>query len=130
MRRPVPLLLSSLIGLIGLFAWRGGRSTTPPDLIVYGRVWTGDSAKPWAGAVAVAGDTVVAAGDSARVARMAGPATRALSSGKGMVVPGFMDGHVHFLSGGFQLISVDLRSADSPAEFIARLKAYAATLHP
>jgi predicted amidohydrolase YtcJ len=47
-----------------------------------------------------------------------------------MVVPGFMDGHVHFLSGGFQLISVDLRSADSPAEFIARLKAYAATLHP
>jgi predicted amidohydrolase YtcJ len=30
---------------------------------------------------------------------MAGPAARALSSGKGMVVPGFMDGHVHLLSG-------------------------------
>jgi predicted amidohydrolase YtcJ len=130
MPRRFPLLRSSLVGLIGLLAWRGSPSPTPPDLVVYGRVWTGDSAKPWAGAVAVAGDTVVDVGDSARVARMAGPATRVMSGGKGMVVPGFMDGHVHFLSGGFQLISVDLRSADSPAEFIARLKAYAATLHP
>jgi predicted amidohydrolase YtcJ len=39
-----------------------------------------------------------------------------------------MDGHVHFLSGGFQLTSVDLRDADSPAEFIRRLKRYAANL--
>src|SRR5712691_1264829 len=130
MPRHAPLLRSSFVGLIGLFVCHGAPSTTPPDLVVYGRVWTGDSAAPWAGAVAVAGDTVVAVGDSARVARLAGPATRALSSGKGMVVPGFMDGHVHFLSGGFQLTSVDLRSADSPAEFIARLKAYAARLHP
>jgi hypothetical protein len=130
MTRLAALLGSSLIGLIGLFAWRGTSSTSPPDLIVYGRVWTGDSASPWAGAVAVAGDTVVAVGDSARIARMASPSTRALANGRGMVVPGFMDGHVHFLSGGFQLISVDLRSSDSPAEFIARLKTYAGTLHP
>ena len=34
------------------------------DLIVYGRVWTGDSARPWAGAVAVRGDTVAAVGGS------------------------------------------------------------------
>jgi predicted amidohydrolase YtcJ len=114
--------------LIGLFACRGAPSTTPPDLIVYGRVWTGDSAAPWAGAVAVAGDTVVAVGDSARLARMAGSATRALSSGQGMVVPGFMDGHTHFMDGGLQLARIDLRDAASPAEFIARLKAYAAKL--
>src|SRR3954447_2955012 len=126
MTRRATLLRSSLIGFIGLFAWRGTSSTIPPDLIVYGRVWTGDSASPWARAVAVAGDTVVAVGDSAPIARMAGPSTRVLANGQGMVVPGFMDGHVHFLSGGFQLISVDLRSAPSPAEFIARLKAYAA----
>lgn len=130
MPRPVPFLRSSLIASIGLCVCRGAPSTAAPSLVVYGRVWTGDSAAPWAGAVAIAGDTVVAVGDSARIARMAGPATRALSSGKGMVVPGFMDGHVHFLSGGFQLTSVDLRSADSPAAFIGRLKAYALTLRP
>jgi predicted amidohydrolase YtcJ len=121
-------LRPSLVGLIGLLACRGAPSTIPPDLIVYGRVWTGDSAAPWAGAVAVAGDTVVAVGDSTRLARMAGSATRALSSGQGMVVPGFMDGHTHFMDGGLQLTRIDLRDAASPAEFIARLKAYAAKL--
>jgi predicted amidohydrolase YtcJ len=119
---------SSLIGSIGLSTCGGTPSTISPDLVVFGRVWTGDSASPWAGAVAVLGDTVVAVGDSARVARMAGPATRALSSGKGMVVPGFMDGHIHFMDGGAQLVSLDLRDATSPAEFVARLKAYARKL--
>ena len=47
-----------------------------------------------------------------------------------MVVPGFMDGHAHFLRGGFQLTSVDLRDAATPAEFIARIKSFAATSKP
>ena len=103
---------------------------TPPDLVVYGRVWTGDSARPWAGAVAVSGDTVLAVGDSAEIARLAGPGTRVLSNGAAMVVPGFMDEHVHFTDGGFQLASVDLRPANSPQEFVARLKAYALERQP
>jgi predicted amidohydrolase YtcJ len=101
----------------------------PPaaDLVAYGRVWTGDTAAPWAGAVAVSGDTIVAVGDSAGVSIYVGPATRILDNARGMITPGFMDGHAHFSSGGFQLASVDLRDAANPQEFIARLKAYAAT---
>lgn len=105
-------------------------ASRPADLVVYGRVWTGDSAAPWAQAVAVAGDTIAAVGDSAAVAKLIGTGTRVISNGKAMVTPGFMDGHAHFLSGGFQLASIDLRDASSPAEFIARLKAYAAKLRP
>ncbi|HEX6644281.1 MAG TPA: amidohydrolase [Gemmatimonadales bacterium] len=97
------------------------------DLVAYGRVWTGDTAAPWAGAVAVSGDTIVAVGDSAAVSAYVGPNTRVLDNAKGMITPGFMDGHAHFSSGGFQLASVDLREASSPQEFIAKLKAYAAT---
>ena len=100
------------------------------DLVVYGRVWTGDSAARWAQAVAVSGQTIAAVGDSAEIAKRVGPGTRVLANGKAMVVPGFMDGHTHFLTGGFQLASVDLRDAASPAEFIARLKRYAAGLQP
>src|SRR4051812_6826510 len=47
-----------------------------------------------------------------------------------MVTPGFMDGHLHFTDGGFQLASVDLRPANSPEEFIARLKAFASERRP
>ncbi len=105
-------------------------SAPAADLVVFGRIWTGDSARPWAQAVAVVGDTVAAVGDSSRIVSAVGPRTRVLSNGKAMVTPGFMDGHVHFLSGGFQLTSVDLRDAESPAEFIRRLKRYAAKLKP
>jgi predicted amidohydrolase YtcJ len=100
------------------------------DLIVYGRVWTGDSTRPWAQAVAVSGDTIIAVGDSATIAQTQGSNTRVMENGKAMVVPGFMDGHAHFLRGGFQLTSVDLRDAATPAEFIARIKAFAAKSEP
>ncbi|MEO7137839.1 MAG: amidohydrolase [Gemmatimonadales bacterium] len=104
--------------------------TRSADLVVYGRVWTGDSANPWAGAVAVAGDTIVAVGDSATLAKLIGSGTRVIHNGKAMVTPGFIDGHVHLLSGGFQIARVNLRDASSPAEFTRRLKEHAARLPP
>lgn len=102
----------------------------PADLMVYGRVWTGDSARPWAQAVAVAGDTIVAVGDSAGLAKLVGKSTKVISNGKAMVTPGFTDGHVHLLSGGFQLAKVNLREASSPTEFTRRLKEHAAKVPP
>ena len=105
-------------------------ASKPADLLVFGRVWTGDSARPWAQAVAVAGDTIVAVGDSAGLATLAGPGTRVIRNGKAMVTPGFTDGHVHLLSGGFQLARVSLREASSPTEFTRRLKEHAAKVPP
>ena len=104
----------------------------PPaaDLVAYGRVWTGDTTRPFAAAVATRGDTVLAVGDSATIAAYVGEKTRVLNNGKGLITPGFMDDHVHFLDGGFQLSSVDLRSSDSPQEFIRRLQAFAAERRP
>jgi hypothetical protein len=109
---------------------RSDQGAPAADLMVYGRIWTGDSANPWARAVAVRGDTIAAVGDSAKLAAMIGPKTRVIANGTAMIVPGFMDGHAHFLRGGFQLTSVDLRDATSPREFVARIKAFAATLRP
>jgi predicted amidohydrolase YtcJ len=122
---PVASRRLALLTLAGLAACRPGPSAGPPDLVVYGRVWTGDSAEPWAGAVAVAGDTISAVGDSATIAGLAGPDTKVLANGQGMVTPGFMDGHLHFVDGGFQLASVDLRPANAKTEFIERVAAFA-----
>jgi len=107
-----------------------GPASKPADLMVYGRVWTGDSARPWAQAVAVAGDTILAVGDSAGLAKLVGSSTKVISNGKAMVTPGFTDGHVHLLSGGFQIARVNLRDASSPTEFTRRLKEHAAKLPP
>lgn len=118
------------IALAGLMACGTAPHGVPADLVVYGRIWTGDSVTPWAGALAVSGDTVRAVGDSASIAPLVGAGTRVLANGAAMVVPGFMDGHLHFTDGGFQLASVDLRPANTPGEFIARLKAFAAERRP
>ncbi|HEU5041206.1 MAG TPA: amidohydrolase, partial [Gemmatimonadales bacterium] len=82
----------SLLALAGCFGCRGAPRVAPADLVVYGRIWTGDSATPWAAALAASGDTVQAVGDSASIARYAGAGTRVLANGAAMVVPGFMDG--------------------------------------
>jgi hypothetical protein len=113
-----------------LLALAGCAATDPADLVVFGRAWTGDSAQPFVQAVATRGDTIIALGDSATIARLVGERTTVLANGGGLVTPGLMDGHVHFLSGGYQLSSVDLRPADSPADFVARLKAFAAERRP
>src|SRR5260221_2672427 len=99
------------------------------DLVVLGRVWTGDPSRPFADALAVRGERIVAVGTRGSMRRWIGPATRVLDNGAGLVAPGFGDAHTHFLDGGFQLVSVDLRDAGTPAEFVRRIAAYART-HP
>ncbi|MBI1723580.1 MAG: amidohydrolase, partial [Gemmatimonadetes bacterium] len=95
------------------------------DLVVYGRVWTGDSARPWAEGVAVRGAEIVAVGSRREIAPLVGRGTRVLDNGRALVTPGFGDSHAHFISGGFQLASVDLRDADTPREFIRRIAEFA-----
>lgn len=107
-----------------------GAETQPADLVVYGKVWTGDSARPLAAAVATRGDSIVAVGDSVSIAALVGERTRVIQNGSALVTPGFMDGHVHLLDGGFQLSSVDLRDADTPEEFIRRVAAFARERRP
>src|SRR6184192_3641456 len=102
------------------------------DLVITGGlVWTGlTSGAPQPGAVAVAQAKVIAVGDSAELARYVGSKTRLVQANGGRVMPGFADGHTHFISGGFQLASVDLRRAATPGEFIRQLREYAGRLAP
>ncbi len=95
--------------------------------IVNARVWTGDSAHPWAEALAVAGERIVAVGTSDEIRRAVGTG-RVIDAGGGMVTPGFIDSHVHFDGGGFALSSVQLRDAKTKDEFIRRIADYAKTL--
>ena len=96
--------------------------------IVNARVWTGDPARPWADAVLIRGERIEAVGSSAEVKKRAGTTVRTIDAKGMMVTPGFIDAHVHFLSGGFSLASVQLRDAKTKAEFVGRIKAFAATL--
>jgi predicted amidohydrolase YtcJ len=100
-----------------------------PDLIIVNAtVQTMDSQRPTAGALAIAGNRIEAVGTSAQMKALAGARTRVFDARKQLVLPGFNDAHVHFLSGGFQLSSVDLRDAATPQEFAERIGKFAAAL--
>jgi len=119
-----------LAGLVTLVLLAGcGRKA---DIVIQGgQVWTGlSTGRGQPGAVAIADGKILAVGDSADIARYVGSKTQVLHAAGGLVMPGFADGHTHFIDGGFQLASVNLRDAASPQEFVRRLKEYTAHLKP
>ncbi len=66
------------------------------DLVLYnGKVFTADPGQPWAEAVAIRGERILAVGEDAEVLSFAGAGTRRFDLEGRVVVPGFNDAHVH-----------------------------------
>src|SRR5437016_3735601 len=99
------------------------------DLIIAnGNIHTMDRSQPIANAVAVHGNRIIAVGSNDEIKKLAGANTEVIDAKGQLVLPGFNDAHVHFMSGGFQLSSVDLRDANTPQEFAERIRDFAAKL--
>ena len=98
--------------------------------VVYhgGSIWTGVAGAERAAALAIRDGIIVYAGSSEEALARAGAGTVRVDLGGAFVVPGFVDNHTHFLSGGFGLAGVELRDAATPEEFAGRIAAFAATL--
>ena len=103
---------------------------TTDMIISNARIWTGNVEQPYAEAMAVSGDTIVAIGSIREVMKYKSGADTVIDLGGRFVAPGFIDSHLHLLQGGSNLASVQLRDASTPEEFIKRIKEYAATLKP
>ena len=117
----VPLLF-----FIILLAVSAMSQTQVADVIfVNGKIWTVDKAKPSAEAVAVLNGRILSVGSGSEIRKLAGAQTRIVDLKGKCMLPGFIDNHTHFMSGGFQLQSVDLRNAKSEAEFAALIEARA-----
>ena len=81
-------------------AWTRGKMA--PDVILTGgRIFTADSAHPWAEALAVRGDRIMAVGSNADIGSLADSGTRLIELGGRLVVPGFNDAHDHLGSAEF-----------------------------
>lgn len=89
-------------------------------IITNAKVWTVDPSRPTAQGVAVIGERIVAVGSLADIDAWRGPKTLVIDAEGRLLLPGFNDAHVHFVSGGQQLDAVQLKDAGSPQEF-ARL---------
>ena len=103
----------------------------PADLVLMnGRVVTVDSAMPEAQAVAIIGDRIVAVGTNDEIRERVGPSTRVLDLGGRLAVPGFIEGHGHFMGVGEAQVNLDLTTATSWEDIVAMVEAAAAEAQP
>jgi len=106
-----------------------GSGGGPAELVLRGgSVWTGVQDSPMAEALAIKHGKILAVGTSAEIQTLIGSGTQIVELDGRMALPGFVDSHTHFLPGGFQLSSVDLRNAATPEEFAHRIGAFAETV--
>ena len=119
-RRACRQFLLPMAAAVVMTACAGGADI----VLTGGQVWVG-AVQPAATAIAVTNGRVQAVGSDEEILALAGPATRRIDLAGRLAVPGLMDAHTHFISGGFELSGVQLRDAATPEEFARRIGAYA-----
>jgi predicted amidohydrolase YtcJ len=98
-------------------------------IILHGRVYTLDTKQPWAQAVAIRADKIVAVGNDAAIEKFRHPGTKVIDAAGQLVLPGFVDCHIHFMDGALSLGRVNLEESKDVPEIQQRLRDYAAK-HP
>ncbi|MDF2176934.1 amidohydrolase [Aliiglaciecola sp. CAU 1673] len=123
--------LLAILPMILLGACQPQEKQEAADLVIsQSRIWTADDNNRWAEALAIKGDKILAVGSDKEIAAYIGENTVHWQRPGALVLPGFIDSHVHFLTGGAGLSSVQLRDAKTKEEFIRRIAEHAKTLPP
>ncbi len=101
-------------------------SAQPADKVFMNAyVWTVDEEQPVAEAIAILGGKIIAVGTEGEIQSYITGKTRVIDAGGKLILPGFIDNHTHFVDGGFQLQSIDLRYAQNEEEFSRLIKEWA-----
>ena len=108
-------------------------------VLIHGKIWTGGpfalpgqrpTQSTFVEAVAMVDGRILAVGSNRQIQAYVGRNTQVLELQGRLAVPGFIDDHVHFISGGFQLLEVDLKDARDESEFRRRIAEKAKALPP
>jgi predicted amidohydrolase YtcJ len=114
----------ALLGLVTVLA----AQPTPELLLTNGRVYTLDAARPWAEAIAIRGDRIVAVGSAQETRAAVSQGAKVVDLGGRFTLPGFNDAHVHIESTGALLLGVNLLDVHVPALFTERIAGAAARM--
>lgn len=116
-----------------LYSW--GCATEPPpepaDLVLRnGKVVTVDDSRPEANAVAVRGGTILAVGRDEDIETYIGPETEVLDLAGRLAIPGFIEGHGHFMGLGNAKMILDLTKVKDWNEIVTMVGEAAKTAEP
>jgi predicted amidohydrolase YtcJ len=129
MTRRIFPLITVIVALSLTVALASGPTPTADTIIAHGKVYTGNSEQPWADAIAIHDGKIIAVGDEGTIIKLRSDATQVIEASGHLVLPGFVDCHVHFISGSLGLGRVNLAGAKDYSDIQQRLRDYAAK-HP
>ena len=101
------------------------------DLVLTnGNVITIDELNPSAKSVAMIGDRIAAVGSAADIAAYIGDTTEVIDLAGQTAIPGFIEGHGHFISFGESLLILNFRYSKSFSEIVSQVAAVAEETPP
>lgn len=116
-----------LIGLFFLLQSCGQKDQA--DLIIYNAtIYSADSSNTFHSAMVIDEGIIIDIGSEDLLESY--NAHKIINLKRKLVVPGFIDSHVHFMTGGRNLSSVQLRDVKTPEEFIQTIGSFANSLKP
>jgi predicted amidohydrolase YtcJ len=108
---------------VALVAAPLGAQPAPADLVLRnGKIVTVDPARPQAHALAARGGVIVKVGSDADVAALIGPRTRVIDLGGALAIPGFIEGHGHFMGIGEAELELKLATMKNWDEIVRAVK--------
>ncbi len=124
--------LCSTLALACLVAACAGTPPVDPATLVLrnGNIVTVESAAPHVQAAAIRGDRIVALGTNDEIQRYVAPSTEVIDLAGQTAIPGFIEGHGHFMGLGQSKMVLDLMDAASFDEIVAMVEKAVSTARP
>ena len=97
------------------------------NAFINGKIYTVNEKQPFAQAVITEGNKILFVGSNTDAKKYINKETSVTNLNGKLMLPGFIDDHTHFTSGGFYLLGLDLSNAKSKDEFKNIIKEYAST---
>ena len=119
------LAIAIIISLCASLQAASPPSNAADTIILNARIYTVNPQQPSAEALAISGEKILAVGTKNEIEKYRGASTRIIDAQGHLVLPGFVDCHIHFMDGSMGLTRVDLNDAKTVTEIQKRVKDYA-----
>lgn len=129
MKKRSAAIVLILVAVLLTPACNRSKSPVADAVLIHARIYTVNSKAPWAQAMAVREGKIIAVGSENAIAAYRGPSTKVIDVRERLVLPGFVDAHVHMMAGAAQMDGVSLNDAKTIADFQKAIKDYGAS-HP
>jgi hypothetical protein len=114
------------IGVLGISGCNHPKVVPADMVLIHAKIYTVNAKIPWAQAMAVREGKIIAVGSDNAISAYQGPSTKVIDAKEHMVLPGFMDAHVHIMAGAAALEQIALNDAKTIDDFQKMIKDYAA----